>query len=242
MNIGIFGDSYGLPKPEQKKGKHWAEHLVDFGYSVDNQCEEATSLYYTYSKYLKNKNLYDRIIFLITHPKNIYVPSLKNYPHITDHEAVIRLLAKAKEKNFTEQEIETLIALDYYYKYLNNLESAMQVRTFHECLSNSITDPHVLKIPSFSDSLSNVECSLHDIHMIDIIYFDINNLNIKYKDTKRSFVVNDLRHGHLNNENNFILAKKIKAWIDTGNFIFKKENFVISTDSLETNFKINYEL
>lgn len=215
MNIAIFGDSYGVAD-DIENYLHWSQHLSKL-HNVTNFSKKASSLYYQYNLYKNNYFNFDKIVFLITIYGHIHVEKLLDFQHITSHDLVIKLLNN-KEKNFNDEQIKILEALNYYYLFLKNNDYD---KLFHDLLvQNLMSNKNVLIIPTFNGYLDYLyNCALYDLHLIDVKDYGIDNSMVHYKDK---------RQGHLNLENNILLFEKINNWIYNGCFNLDVKDFVSS--------------
>lgn len=71
MRIGIYGDSFASPhNTDQSKNISWVSVLKTLipNCDIENHGRGATSVFYSYKKFLQTCSNYDKIIFLITNP------------------------------------------------------------------------------------------------------------------------------------------------------------------------------
>lgn len=239
MKIGIFGDSFGqyntwLIHPdtatEADKGrKAWFDYFKDDGYDVENNCKSATDLYYTFKQFKKFYKSYDYIIVLVTAWGRMWLPQLTTmYPWIPGYKNAEFCLEICKD----EGDKKILQALLDYYKYVENRDYSMDMQRLM-CEQMQSMHDKILMIPCFNnDNWSlvpnyNGPC-INDISDIDSLYYNVD-----------SYAVQCRRHGHLNDQNNYIFYQKIIEWIKNDGkkeFVINLSDYKNPTEPLEYNF------
>lgn len=219
MKIGIFGDSFadettfhtrGID-PETIKSRPWAQLVRESGLIVDNYAKSATSLYYSYLKFLEHHNSYDKIIFTVTGPGRLYLPHLpEKYHHTT-----AGLLMHYRRNIETDNDEKIITAFESYYKYLCNFELDITIHNlmYEKCQA---IRPDALFLPCFQNSIQKSKFHLDHISYIDYDFYNVN----PFKD-----LVIEKRHCHMNRQNNIIFADKIIRWINNGKFEINIDDF-----------------
>lgn len=214
MKIGIFGDSFAANNPylhakiigeeEAAKRKSWVDHIeIEKGIRVGNHAKPGSGLYFSYSEFKKYQRTYDKIIFVVTDWGRLWVPNISigsaHIPGITNCEV---------NMNHCKDEDDLIIykAAHDYYIYLQNMQEQIDL---HKLMVNEILRirSDALLIPSFDN---DTRCfipewkgyCLEDIDTIDNSFYKIKRRGI------------DLKHCHMNNDNNLIFAKQVIEWID----------------------------
>ena len=220
MKVAIFGDSYGVVLPEGNNTLSWVSIISD-KFSVDNFSESSSSLYYSYQKFLESYKNYDKIIFLITNPGRIFLEKCNIRKHISHYD-----LAKYyRDRAETHEDKLILEAAKNYYLYVMNEE-------YDQCMHNLMVEniknlhPNILLIPCFQNSIPGRHNNcLFDACKLDWDFYKLKDAN-NY---------NDIRHSHMNEINNQLLAKEIEQWLDFGEF-----NLDSITWKLDTNRKLDF--
>lgn len=170
-----------------KKYKAWMRYLdADvFGHS-------GSDLYYSYNQFIQHHSNYEKCIFVITSPLR-YSTNVNGWIHCASHEDAVEKIDFA---NSTEQKqlLKTMSSFfkDLYYKDLDRIE------LLNKAIIDSIQKirPDTLFINAFPDLKRVYDLELEAW----IITHDESQDYTKYF---------DLRHCHMTNENNKILANYI---------------------------------
>lgn len=226
MKIGIFGDSYAA-RHKHGTGLAWFEHLQK-NHNLDVTCfgQPGSSLYYSYTKFIKHHIDFDKVVFLVTGPGRLTLPIPPEYDqqndalrHVTNYDSFkFTVDANFKYDNYLNRISE---ALKLYYTYLMDVDRDL---LYHQLLIKEIQQvrPDGLFIPCFNNLGFPSKKTLFDIHYIDIKHYNL---------TESEAVHRDIRHCHMNYENNTIFSNLIKRWIDTGEFDLD-QNFSMFTPSV----------
>lgn len=244
MKIAIFGDSYGSQHP-LGNGLSWADFLANnYGIDVTNFSESGSCLHFSFNKFLENHEQFDKIIFLITGVGRLQIPLLvndsKKYPslkHITSYDAFLWNVKQNHPHDFLAY--QSAVALKLYYAYIVDIKKE---ETMHTLMIEKIqsTRPDALVIPCFSllgFDKNTKKTTLYNIDKLDFEKFRIRDDNSNFfKDNKK---IVDIRHCHLNQENNLILSELLKQWIDTNDFDLDRDRrkFTVSRHPFEYYFR-----
>lgn len=203
MKIAIFGDSYGVSQHMWNNTLSWID-IISQNFLIDNFSESSSSLYYSYQKFLESYKNYDKIIFLVTNPGRIFLEKCNIRKHISHYDLAkyYRDLAETYEDKLILE-----AAKDYYLHIVNE--------NYDQCMHNLMVDriknlhPNVLLIPCFQNSLPGVYNNfLFNACVLDWDFYKLKDAN-KY---------NDIRHSHMNEINNQLLAKEVDQWLAFGEF------------------------
>jgi len=234
MRIGIFGDSYGQTAPARRneKSDSWVNHLANMNNKelrVTNHSLSGTSLYYSMTRFLKRQQFYDKIIFLVTSQERIelgnpFVDSMKSDFLVKSMSGYYQTQLVLREP-YLRHEFDDKVykaAADYFI-YVQNPDSD---NFKHQLMVEKIrsTRPDTLILPCFLGTVENVPFALRMVSDIDTEY---------YKKSWETGSKTDLRHCHMNNENNIIFAEKIYNWIKTDTISLEISDFVEPTEPPE---------
>ena len=239
MKIGIFGDSFGDggKMPITEKSRPWYNYLSDY-HEVHNYSASGVSLYYSYNRYLENKEVeFDRVIFLVTSVGRLSILTGKQeltFPNqVTHFDHAKGLLVHAVKKNHSHRIMLYQTAMNYFLHY----QDQKQERLYHQLMLEKIRQiPNCLILPNFTDSFpmeSGYVC-LHNISEIDDHHYR-NELTQDY-----NFMFFDVRHCHFHDENNNIFGQKILKWIDTGEWNLNMSEFTTPSDPLSYYMSNNF--
>jgi hypothetical protein len=180
MNLGIYGDSYGEATIDKLDA--WPNILAtklkrDYNdVKIKNYAKGGSSLYFSYKKFLKTKDLYDIIIFVVTEPNRyptmgIPLDKSNQLSYFTSHDHVVWAEDHFKNK-ITEQESIFLQNLKGWFK-ANNLEFNKDI---HELILNDIESKHgnVILYPAFQSSFSEIRCKTQGLNQL------VNNMHSLY--------------------------------------------------------------
>lgn len=225
MKIGIFGDSFADEfNMHRTDNMSWANQLRNLGYDVTNYGKCASSLYYSYRQLLEHHRKYDKVIFLITGAGRLYLDHLPEKLQHIAHGRVAFLKNETHGKN-----IEIINALEGYYNYLHN---HTHENTIHNLLLKECKQirPDALFIPCFPEHAENG----FNLMMLS----DYESEEFKNKHDLTNFRIIDRRFCHMNDNNNLLIAQKIKKWIDGEDFCVNESEFVPSTLPIEEILKL----
>lgn len=218
--LGIFGDSYAA-RHHKNPAKHWSDYLTD-QYRVDNWGVRGSSLFYSLIRLKEFHHKYEKIIFVLTSPGRLWLRDLfdPKSPDYTSSFVVNYTNSKINEDFFTNKSPEKSLIINSfkaaadYYKYL-------QDPVFDE-LVHDLMIPEIKKTRSDAliitgsrvnnSSIVGYKGSIEDISRMEEKYWGIeDNYDLCMAEN-----IDDIRHSHISNVNNKILAEKIVGWLDCG--------------------------
>jgi hypothetical protein len=211
MIIGIFGDSFATkwtwrPQGTPADQPAWYEQLGQ-NHTVQTHSEPGAGLWWTWREFQKYHKDYERCIVVATAPNRLaiepvadrwwrhvgpgWVNQVLNTGTITDDKELE--LLKSLEAWFTH--VDQNYVSDVHNLLLDNMRSLRDSSslTILPCFNESRRPPH--------------ETSLYNISQAEIDHY-----KIKEKHANPWFY--DVRTCHLSRENNRILAKKIRDWLE----------------------------
>jgi len=210
MKIGIFGDSFA--ESDHDESSHgWAWHVSKNlpKAHIDNYGKGGSSVYFTYSKFLKEHTKYNRVIVFGTDVSRLYLPDMPTHWRL-NHIAGSGHFEEGSESWLRWQETdapdEIREAITLYYKHIINLDQENKMREL------MITDMQKLRpdMLYFDCFYETTQFSNHP----PIV--DISTLEIPESFGKGPFI--DSRRNHMNAENNRIFGEKVTNWINTSQF------------------------
>ena len=250
--VGIFGDSFACRAWGNDTGMSWAEILdKKHGYyRQSNFAEPGSSLFFSYDKFLKSFNHFEKIIFVVTSPGRFSLP-----PHIEIHkqflsrhivpvsleadfeglDSMIKTTTNQEEKNLFVSHKRVLEVVENYFAYL--YDDNQDVHNNIGLMQNLMAmRPDALIIPTIrngvADRLGLPDPSLDTIKfpsvLTDITQREITVTGKDYFSMAGSG--RDRRHCHMSETNNEIFADKIADYIETGNFALNADDFVYDKD------------
>lgn len=238
MKVAVFGDSFAHTEP-WNESRAWYSLLQDRGLDLTNFAHTGSSVWYSYELFKKNHHSFDRCVFLVTNWGRLYAPQLQQpfWPGIGQIEDTL------KNSHLSHQDRKVLASMFDWIVFGRNDEQEISLQ---ELMIKDILNirPDCLVIPCFDYSMSRVKdwpnCSMFDIHTVDILHY-----GIEYQDHKGQWFRRPLRPGgrelracHMNDNNNSIFADKVQEWINTRSFSMQREDFVISTRPVEYYFEL----
>lgn len=234
MKLAIFGDSFGddtgvWPIPHSDVGPSWIEYLRNQNIDIDNYSRGGTSLFYSYQKFMRSYQKYDKIIFLITNPGRISVPmdsTIKDF----NPGSIERHLRNCVNP---ERKLILNAILDYFIYVKNDDFDEVVHRLLVEDISNKHND--MLMIPCFDQSGIDNQTPLLDISKFEAEFWGIEEI-IPQTDPTRQ----DSRKAHMCEENNLMLGQEMYNWIKTGSFSIKHENFKTPTKEFSHYFRTDF--
>jgi hypothetical protein len=236
MKIGVFGDSFGddytlWPNPYTEVGSSWIDYLRDQNIEVDNFSSGGTSLYYSYQRFISNYTEYDKIIFAVTSPGRITVPS---GTQTEDYFNVIQVEKELKSCFDFERKIKLNAIRDYFIYVKNDTFDNLT----HKLLVDHISKKHdnILMIPCFVNSGID-----NQIPLFNISHFEANFWNLE-EILPNTDTVYDARKCHMCEENNLMLGKEIVNWVNTGNFILDSTKFMKPGKEFNHYFRTDYKI
>jgi len=220
MKIAVYGDSFADERNifYPNNNYSWSNCLRNKGYDVTNYGRCASSLMYSYKKFMNTYKEYDKIIFLVTGMARFEVKGLPEF----DSYIVYGILdSLSKRENYNDTQREIIQACYMYYKYILDDEKE---GLFETLLLKELRNlrPDALFLPCFKDSMNQEE------NIIDLNYFsdvDLEYFNLKDRGPE------DRRYCHMNESNNQMLADKLDIWIQTNKFTLSKDDAVNPTNT-----------
>lgn len=200
MKILILGDSFSDPTWATNNYKAWPELLAD-QYEVTNLSVCGSSLWWSYTQFLKNKNQYDLVIFVVTVPNRVYLEEDNLHLNINTRTA------------FAHTTLENI-----YYRFFY---SEGKEQFFHNSIVDDIMKhKQVLVIPAFAESVASYTG-------VSLCHFSDMEADFYKKDRP---VLNDTqRKCHLSKESNHTVYEKIIDAIDNNDkILYLSENDFIN--------------
>ena len=216
MKIGIFGDSFA--EDDYDESSHgWAWHVSKNlpKAHIDNYGKGASSIYFTYSKFLKEHTKYDRVIVFGTDVSRLYLPDMPTHWRI-NHVCGPGHFDEGSESwlrwqetgtfNITNVPDEIREAITLYYKHIINYDQENKMREL------MITDMQKLR-----PDMLYFDCFYETTRFSKYLpIVEISTLEIPESFGQGPFI--DNRKNHMNEENNRIFGEKVTNWINTSQF------------------------
>ena len=218
MRIGIFGDSFADEQNIfRSDNMSWANQIRVSGYDVDNYGKCASSLYYSYLQLKEHHEKYDKVIFVATGEGRLYLDHLPETLQHVSHGRIENL--KTETKGEYPQVVK---AIEYYYTHLHNYSYA---RVTHQLLLKECIRirPDALFIPCFLESSDSGE--KFNLNMIS----NYDHAQSAEQHNLEGMSIQDRRFCHMNDNNNMLVAEKIKNWIKTGEFDIDQTELIQTT-------------
>ena len=205
MKVGIFGDSFAClasncSRELNQQGRPWMKILEEnHQRNVTNFGLSGSSLYYSYQKFKKTYNQFDKIIFVGTSADRKYCPNFKSVQHVT--QSLMQPIHK-NQLGISNADHEKIIN---YYMFIHNTQEADDMKKLIVEKIKTIKGNNLLYIDiSMLEQISSRE------RLSDIVG-----------------LVRDHRWCHMSNLNNFILAAKINNWLAGNSFDLHVDDFEI---------------
>lgn len=225
MKIAVFGDSFAFKAPGNTT-PNWVDHVRAKYTTVDNYSLSGSSLFYSIQHFYKNHCKYDKILFVVTTPGRILLPTFisdnlgtNSIPGIATIELWIKRTQKEIDTGNTKNKfkLEVYQAIKNYFYYVKNHEYDVHV---HDLMVDDIIKqrPDVILIPAFKDSHKKYanETTMHDISKKEEFAW-----NLEYNLDGR-----DSRNSHMTVENNAIFAEQAIKWIQGSSVKINLDDFV----------------
>lgn len=210
-SLAIYGDSFADAAWIENNYLAWPELLQDH-YNITSYAEAGSSLWWSYEKFLKTYQNYDRCIFVVTVPGRIYIESEDAHLNLNPN-------------TWPVWHGINIGKLYYRYFYSDAREFA-----FHNFLVNDIlSKDNVLVVPAFKESLPTYTgwslCHLADTELL--------HYGLVHAGT------NEYRKCHMSKENNIVVYNKIlNALLLNEKILHLEENdFVAPSDPMITYWK-----
>jgi hypothetical protein len=235
MKIAIFGDSFAktLDYPEADQlGPAWWQ-LLSNDYSVTNYGLAGSAAYYSIEKFDEYHHYFDKVIFLMTFAGRVYLGkdnriTTEAYPRVIDSNfntydsaaANLKLLQSFDSYEKLD-EIKIKAVMDYFLYVSNRDEELFKIERYKEYVKNTRPDSLV------------IDCmELFEISRLEFEHWNI-PWDISINPTKD---MKELRRCHFSDENNVVVYKMFKEWVETGNFNLDLNKVVKPKDSWEKYF------
>ena len=196
--LAIFGDSYGRSGGYDNEEKDWVKFIEDTEeYKVTNFSKGGSPLWYSYNLFVKNKDQFDKIIFLVTAPHRIGLVSPESvlHPFQNNNVRVKVDLASGKEK----KQYQTIVD---YYDLIHDYD---REETIHQLMVENISRirKDVIVYPCFFIEYLN-DIALYEITKFEDTCFGLTDEIQKkfYKEGRR-----DSRNCHMTESNNKIVSQ-----------------------------------
>jgi hypothetical protein len=243
MKIGIFGDSFA--ESDNDESVHgWAWHVSKNlpKAHIDNYGEGGSSLYFTYSKFLKEHTKYDRVIVFGTNGGRLYFPDMPTHWRLT-HISGSGHFEEGSKSWLRWQETD----VSPTNKWFTEARARDSIEVIDAGGDGSLTDdchiPDEIReaitlyykhIVNYDEQDKMRELIITDMQKLrpDMLYFDcfyettqfskhlpiveISTLDLPESFGQGSFI--DNRQNHMNAENNRIFGEKVTNWINTSQF------------------------
>lgn len=254
MNIGIYGDSYCKLNLEHcsTRGRPWFELLAESvgATEINNYGRPGASLMYAYNQYTKTKHLNDLNVFVIPSLVRFYSEKLESIFRNVDSCWYVSLSAikntmasfynhPGRDYNSIEnQKIKKIFdSIVVYFEHWKDIDSdCLLNKTFALDLINKEKNTIFLYTDGklFSDEFTLLDLSQWEMNKLGW-YERFTAKDIHYGTIIDGKWLGDARVCHLSEENNIILANKIKETMDSGNNVVRLNvnDFVVPSKSLD---------
>lgn len=209
MKIAIFGDSFADSRMDNPT-PGWPEILAK-KYTVKNHAHAGSALYYSVDLFLKHHQFADKVIFIITSPGRLTIPTKdlrKKFVPNYHNAMALKEIFKADTPFLTVLDAAIGFFLhvqnDQYEKFVHNLmiEEVKRVR------------PDAIIIDAFGSTGFD---SIYQIQLKE-------DRAWKYSPIVSSFT--DRRNCHMTVENNAIFAEKVEEWLHGAPVKINLDDFV----------------
>jgi hypothetical protein len=219
MKIGIFGDSFADATPH---GDIWWKYLQkDFGHNVQSFGEAGSSILYSATKLLEEKDNFEFFIWCVTSSNRLTVRHRANYKEISIH------VTGRHHQTHSDPVIQSKINIteDYIDHVFDWPDGDFTANCVVEYVKSQI--PNLLIIP----------CFLQEFNLMDLCQKE----NLTYFPNGESMAdildfYYDKRNGHLTNSTHIILAKLISHSLSPGIFKTDYSNFPAPVELFENVF------
>ena len=246
--IGVFGDSFaanphlewnntaegfirevykGCKRKYSKEDSSmvlskWGEKYIGWHRNLDADVygQSGSDLYYSYNQFVKNQQKYEKCIFIITSPFR-YSTNFNGWVHCASYEDAVEKIEFAK--NYSDKQYFkslTKFFKDVYYKDDER----------ENLLTQAIIDS--IKLARPDTIFINAYPDLKHVYDLELEFW--NTTEQESQDYKKYF---DLRHCHMTNENNKILADFIKNNINKSGYL-DLSNVEWNTTTLKSNYLV----
>ena len=189
--VNLLAENWG------KKYKAWMRYL-----NADVFGRSGSDLYYSYNQFIQHHSNYEKCIFVITSPLR-YSTNVNGWIHCASYEDAVEKIDFAASSEH-KQALKTMSSFfkDLYYKDLDRIE------LLNKAMLDSIQKirPDTLFINAFPD-LKRV----YDL--------ELEAWNISHDESQDYTKYFDLRHCHMTNENNKVLADYIISNMNTSGYL-----------------------
>jgi hypothetical protein len=220
MKIGIFGDSFA---DKNWQSNIWWRHLSsEFGHNVQCFGEGGSSILFSAQKIQQYGQQFDLVIWALTSPNRISFEHETEFYHVNSVDQLY---------NGNNLHVKTQFqAAHDYLTYLHNWDDETLVgKSLVYYLQQTLRN--ILIVPCFPPPMS-AKFNLYNLCEWEAdFYFPNKSIPEIYREYQ------DLRAGHLTDENNRILAKLINNQLTPGIFQTDYNNFVTPTSRFDCCFK-----
>lgn len=236
MKIGIFGDSFAARADKNVTkflpGLSWPEILeaTNKNYKITNYAFPGSSIDFSYLNYLNHCQKFDKCIFVYTHPHRFLLPPhetilTNKLQHICGIHAYEQKV-KMNYINFEKTDFKIFKKLIQIYKKYTTFftfeNEAIEIKKIIAKQLQRLQSANFLLI--FTKDIASIE-------EIDKKFYEY-----EYNKLKRH---SDLRHCHLNQQNNYIFAEMVNKWIEHHTpFNFDIKNFKPPTEPFDQLFTV----
>ena len=243
ISIGIFGDSFAA-RSWGNSNLAWPELLEkDHGYTnITNFAEPASSLYFSYDKFVKYQHKFEKIIFVVTTPGRFsftsqieipkgthrhFLPNVHAFSNIWSDDVNYKNAVDAVKKYFTylyndTEDLHKTIGLVHNLKLMR--PDALLIPTCFIPMPSTLASVNLLKDPRFKSAMN--EIARREIEITGNNYHEVISKG------------RDSRNSHMSQTNNKIFAEKIANYLETDNFLLDVNDFVFDKDlDITTIFK-----
>lgn len=248
--LGIYGDSFGkLNLHDTSLGLSWIDELATISNitTINNYASPGSSLMKCYESYKNTKHLNDINVFIIPSLDRVYSSYLRE--HFKKYTINENWYASVQSSKLTKEtfnkryqgalEFENKIfdSLISYHEYWKPVDTDVLL---HKTFALDLIERSNNTIFLYTDNrLFEDEFTLLDLHQWELNmlgWHDIFTVNgIHFHTVKDGKYLADARKNHLSEENNIILAHKIKETIDMKENVVKinPKDFVVPRMPLE---------
>lgn len=226
MRLGIFGDSYASGGIDNESS--WLNMLVKLlkqelrGKTLSVEChgQGGSSLYFSYNNFLKLKDKYDTIIFVVTEPHRYpvaFIPEGSTNVHYISNHTHAEQIKETYKDTLSENQKKFLQSIQGWF----NASNERYNEDLHELMLKDIESKHhnVLLYPCFINSFKierfkkmGLDQHMHPLHSLwyrqcELFGIDANDFTAHEKPTLQC---------HLTPEFNEFIAKNFLSKLKTG--------------------------
>lgn len=224
MKVAIFGDSYGDDRFKGINERSWVSFLED-AFDIDNYSFTGSGIYYSYDLFLKHHSDYEKIIFLVTAPDRITLPSdskLQVFCHVNYTQA--KVWASLTEG---QQQKDYQLIVDYY----ENIHNQRLNETYHRLMVNNIATmrPDAIVYPCF-DFEYLPKYPLYNVTKFEDGYLGMDdNKRVEFYKNK----LRDSRACHMTENNNRVVSEMFMNLLYRNNYVLDDSKLVIPDKQID---------